>query len=473
MHNPGTTVPARSRPSDGFELIVLGPNTYRTHNLDREGCLVIGRMRDCQICLEVDTLSRHHAQLHIETGPRFLIEDLGSVNGVNINGQRIPSHVPTLMRPGVGVELGELTLLIRQRSESSQTRSVEPDGDDEIPPRAWVVLEEMLKGSDPLLKNVANSQATVLITGETGVGKEFLAERLRNWSPRRDRPFVKINCGAIPESLIESELFGHEAGAFTSAHKLKRGQLELADGGTVLLDEVGDLSPAAQVKLLRFLENREFVRVGGEAPRRVDVRIIAATHRRLYGPDAFHGFREDLFFRLAVVTLWVPPLRKRPEAIIPLAERFITRCCEQEQKTPPRLSREACAELLMQPWKGNIRELRNVIEQAIVLCSEDTLDPQHLRLRQPRSANSRSPAPETVQLLRADSALFPEDDGARVRRPGREGLLRLLARHGGNQSQACKEAGVSRGTFIKWLEEEHIVRPRKKGALEEEDLPGS
>ena len=422
MSTPGATVPSRTRSSDDFELVVLGPNMFRTSPLNSPGRLLIGRMSDCQICLEVDTLSRHHAQLHVEPGPRFLIEDLGSVNGVSVHGERIPPHTPTLVRPGVGIELGELTMLIRTRAEGTPARPVEVSGEADIPPRAWVVTEQMLQGRDPLLKTIANSQVTILITGETGVGKEHLAEQLREWSPRRQRPFVKLNCGGFPDALIESELFGHEAGAFTSALKLKRGQFELADSGTVFLDEIGDLSTTAQVKLLRFLETREFVRVGGEAPRRVDVRIMAATHRKLYGADAFRGFREDLYFRLAVVTLWLPPLRQRRDEIIPLAERFISRFCALEDKPAPVLSTAAQAELWAHAWPGNIRELRNVIEQAVVVCSTSTLEPQHLRLSQPRSASSAlSLKTVTLPALRGRvdrSDCAEQGKGSRYRRSG-------------------------------------------------------
>jgi NtrC-family two-component system response regulator AlgB len=216
---------------------------------------------------------------------------------------------------------------------------------------------------------------SVLITGESGTGKNVLANAIHGWSARRAGPFVTIPCTALAEQLLESELFGHVRGAFTGAMRDKRGRLEAAAGGTVFLDEVGDLAPELQAKLLRFLEERRFERVGGSSTLTIDTRIVAATNRRLEDEVAAGRFRQDLFFRLNVVALELPPLRARAADILPLALHLLATLAARHRRTPPRLDDDAAAVLARHAWPGNVRELVNVLERALVLSPADVITP--------------------------------------------------------------------------------------------------
>lgn len=229
-----------------------------------------------------------------------------------------------------------------------------------------------------LIQTVAPTNATVLILGESGTGKELIAGCLHSLGRRAAAPYVRINCAAIPEALLESEVFGHEKGAFTGAIRQKAGRVEEADGGTVFLDEIGDMSRPLQAKLLRFLEDGSFTRVGGNEELRVDVRVVAATNRDVVGLIRQGGFREDLFHRLNVVQFRPPPLRERGEDVLQLAEHFLAQFCRSLGKSPMRLSRLAQQSLLRHPWPGNVRELRNAIERAVILESGNEVNPRSL-----------------------------------------------------------------------------------------------
>jgi two-component system, NtrC family, nitrogen regulation response regulator NtrX len=247
---------------------------------------------------------------------------------------------------------------------------------------------------------VARSDARVLLTGESGTGKELIAEHIHRQSPFAAGPFVKVNCAAIPVDLLESELFGHEKGAFTGATSSRRGKFELADGGTIFLDEVRDLHEASQAKLLRVLQEGEFQRVGGDDTRHVSVRVVSATNQDLAALVAEKKFREDLFYRLSVVPIRVPPLRERPEDVRPLAEYFVAEFCLRNNFKPKRIDEPVFDELRAYSWPGNVRELRNVVERMAILAS-DPIDanaiPVEIRLaRQPG-------APTTLEAARAQA----------------------------------------------------------------------
>lgn len=227
------------------------------------------------------------------------------------------------------------------------------------------------------IEQVADSRTTVLVTGESGTGKELAARALHYNSSRRERPFIALNCAAIPETLIESELFGHEKGSFTDAMARRAGQFELAHGGTLFLDEIGDLSLSTQAKLLRVLQEREFTRIGGSHPIRVDVRFIAATNKNLVDLLRRKLFREDLYYRINVISLYLPPLRDRREDIPLLAKHFLAKRLEEEKQSPQELSKESLEALLKYHWPGNVRELENVLEQASVWCRGNTITPEH------------------------------------------------------------------------------------------------
>jgi Nif-specific regulatory protein len=229
------------------------------------------------------------------------------------------------------------------------------------------------------IAQVANSNATVLIRGQSGTGKELVAGIIHANSPRAGRPFVRVNCAALPEALVESELFGHERGAFTGAVGARKGRFELAHGGTLFLDEVGDMTPLTQAKLLRALQEKEFERVGGTETRRVDVRLIAATNRDLEQMVEEGAFRQDLYYRLSVVPVLLPPLAQHKEDILPLATHFIDQYSQENKKTIVRITPQATMVLMEYSWPGNIRELENVMERAVLLCGSDgIIDMHHL-----------------------------------------------------------------------------------------------
>jgi DNA-binding NtrC family response regulator len=322
------------------------------------------------------------------------------------------------------------------------------------------------------IERVASSSLTVLILGETGVGKEVMARTLHERSSRRDAPMVSLNCAAFSEQLIESELFGHERGAFTGATQQKVGLLESARGGTVFLDELAEMPLSLQAKLLRVLEAREVLRVGSLRPRPIDVRFIAATNRDLSAEVAAGRFRQDLFFRVNGVTLVIPPLRDRPGEIEPLARAFLAQACAQAGRARvPTFSSSALDLLRSHQWPGNIRELRNLIERAVLLCDGDVIGVEHCtdRLSSLSSASLRSAPP--VHGPAEASVAGATGAGARTIVPpdAREGasderrrLLDALERCAGNQTHAARLLGISRRTLIHRIEAFDIPRPRKR-----------
>ena len=229
-----------------------------------------------------------------------------------------------------------------------------------------------------VLAKVAPTDSTVLVTGESGTGKELLVRALHTNSRRTDKPFVPINCGAIPRELLESELFGHEKGAFTHAIRSRQGRFELADGGTIFLDEIGELDLSLQVKILRVLQEKEFERVGGTGTKKVDVRVVAATNRDLEAEVARGVFREDLFYRLNVIPIHLPPLRERGDDAMLLADAFLRGFCRDKERKTLRLSPETRDMLLRYPWPGNVRELENIMERLSILCDNETVAPDDL-----------------------------------------------------------------------------------------------
>jgi DNA-binding NtrC family response regulator len=301
------------------------------------------------------------------------------------------------------------------------------------------------------LERVAKGPISVLILGETGVGKEVLAERIHLRSGRSGR-FVPVNCAALTESLLESELFGHEKGAFTGAIATKQGLFEAADGGTLFLDEVGELPPATQVKLLRVLEERKVMRVGGRVAHSVDVRFISATHRDVEREAESGAFRSDLYYRLNGITLHVPPLRERKADIARLAQEFIATGGRAMQRRPPRLSSAALEVLLAYGWPGNIRELRNVIERAVLLCDQD-----EIRVADLPSKMASAPAPKATPELDPRAQLLQQ-----IEEVERARVKEALARCGGNQTQAAELLGISRRTLVTRLAQYDLPRPRKR-----------
>jgi two-component system response regulator HydG len=257
-----------------------------------------------------------------------------------------------------------------------------------------------MQGVYRLAKQVAPSRATVLITGESGTGKGELARALHALSPRAERPFVAVHCASLAESLLESELFGHEKGSFTGAERRRAGRFEQADGGTLFLDEIGEIPTALQVKLLTVLQERRFERVGGNESIKVDVRIIAATNRDLQAEVAAGRFRQDLFYRLNVVSIEMPPLRLRPGDMIVLAEHFLQRFARENHKAIEGFADRAKTRLRTHRWPGNVRELENAIERAVVLCEGSWIDEEHV----PQGSGSGSGALDGIQIPGATMA---------------------------------------------------------------------
>jgi two-component system response regulator AtoC len=336
-----------------------------------------------------------------------------------------------------------------------------------------------------LVDNVAQSNITVIVRGETGSGKEVVSEEIHRRSARAAGPLVKLNCAALPEHLLEGELFGYERGAFTGADKAKAGLIESADGGTLFLDEIGEMPLATQAKLLRVVESREVMRLGSLRPKTVDVRFVAATHRDLEDMVARGQLRQDLYYRLAGVSLVVPPLRERVEEIPRIAEEFVARFCADARRPTIPISSAAMRVLKDYGWPGNVRELRNVMERAVVFSKGAAIAPEQLglpldrlsrppgRLSSPMSSSSApSPAPmppapsaqvpaamppTTSTLAFGSAASLPDEMEALER----QRILDALAKCGGNQTQAAEMLGISRRTLLRRLDDYAVPRPRK------------
>lgn len=292
---------------------------------------------------------------------------------------------------------------------------------------------------------VSKTDATVLIEGETGTGKELVARAIHHNSRRNAKPFIAINCGAIPRELVESELFGYLRGAFTGALAAKQGRIESADNGTLFLDEIGELPLEAQVKLLRVLQEGELVKLGANAPIKVDVRVIAATHRNLPAMVEDGTFRQDLFYRLAVVPLRIPPLRERKEDIPELIETLLERARKRHRTPEIRLAPQALQRLIQYRWPGNVRQLENVLERLVVLSSSNLISVQDL-------------PEEIINVVASQNLRWPDfpDEGISLEAVERDLINRALERFGGNQTQAAKFLDISRRTLIYRMEKHHL-----------------
>ena len=296
-----------------------------------------------------------------------------------------------------------------------------------------------------LVRSIAPTGSTVLVTGESGTGKELVAKAIHALSPRRDASFVSVNCAALAENLLESELFGHVKGAFTDAHQTKKGLFEVAHRGTLFLDEVGETSTAMQVKLLRALQEKQIRRVGGTDEIEVDVRVIAATNRPLETLVQEKRFREDLFYRLNVIPIQVPPLRSRKEDIPLLAEHFLGRFSREMRKPVAKISSDAMARLVQYPWPGNVRELENVIERAVALETSSAVLPERL----PKEMFSAAPAPSSGEPLAEGFSL---DDHLRAIEA--DLVRRALEQSEGDRARACSLLGIS-ARSLRYLLEKH------------------
>jgi sigma-54-specific transcriptional regulator len=320
--------------------------------------------------------------------------------------------------------------------------------------RTFIFSDPRSKALLPLIERTAPSNATILITGETGTGKELIARYVHQMSSRGDRPFVAVNCGAFSETMIESELFGHERGAFTGAHNAREGWFEAANGGTLFLDEIGDLPYPLQVKLLRVLQEREVVRIGARRPVRLDFRLIAATNVDLRDAADAGKFREDLYYRLGVVPLPLLPLRKRRADILPLARHFLDVYADKLGSPAISLSPDAEEAVFNHSWPGNIRELENVIQRATLVCPDSTIEPEHLGLATDLRTTDTipGPAPGGIEAVRAVVGdLIANNEPQLLDR-----LIDLAVREaftlaGQNQVRTAQSLGVTRNVIRTYL----------------------
>jgi DNA-binding NtrC family response regulator len=451
-----------------LQLLVFSGEGVRAFDLPTTGSLSVGRDEGSAVRIDDPSVSRNHAVLHI--GPKLVIEDLSSANG-------------TMVRDRAGAGGGGETLNVRHLVGRKAELLV---GDTMLFGTASVVVRHAptvevavlataggaAVARDPAMRLVHEQAAraaptpiSVLILGETGVGKEVMARAIHAHSTRAKGPFMGINCAALSDSLLESELFGHEKGAFTGALQARAGLFEAAEGGTVFLDEVGEMSPGTQVKLLRVLEERVVTRLGSTRPRPINVRFVAATNRDPEAEIANGRFRSDLYFRLNGLSLSIPPLRERRSEIEGLARQFLVSACRLiERDDLPAISAEVLELFGSYRWPGNVRELRNVVERAAVLCPGDVILPEHLPPALTRRAErERAPSPAPgAQPPPAAEAPSTGDLSMDLRSIERARIIDALARCAGSQSEAARMLGMSRSTLITRIQEYGLPRPRKR-----------
>ena len=461
-------------PAPAQILIVEDKDSLRTmlrHALERQGHAVL-EARDQPEALRV--LQQHQ--------PALVLSDLrlpdGDGFGVLRASKEIDADVPVIVMTAYG-SIEDAVVAMKEGALDFLAKPVDPDHLLLLVARALdqrrMVTENLLMkeelavrrgapqlvGEDPSLRKVfaalqraASTDTTVLIEGESGTGKELFARSLHALSTRAEAPFVAINCAAIPETLLETELFGHEKGAFTGAIARKPGKFEMAHRGTLFLDEIGDLPLSLQAKILRALEERRFERVGGTVSVQVDVRLVAATNRGLRAAVAARRFREDLFFRLSVFPITVPPLRERPGDIAVLARFFIERFCRDLKKKPLALSPAAQEQLQTYRWPGNVRELQNCIERAVILADGDAILPRHLNLSFVGAEIEETPANPWAHVdLTGTLADVTRRTVAEVEKLKIEAVLKEAD---GNKGRAAELLQVSYKTLLAKLKEHRI-----------------
>ncbi|MCK6546006.1 sigma 54-interacting transcriptional regulator [Myxococcota bacterium] len=415
--------------------------------VDRD-VVTVGKLADSDLVLTDPTVSRRHLRICRAPGGRWILVDLGSTNGTFVQGARI-HEAP--IDAGTVLKAGEVEIAFAPSREEIE---VPPWPEDRL--GGLVGRSVAMKRLFGLVARLAKTDATVLLQGETGTGKGAVAKALHQLSARASKPFVVVDCGAVQRQLVESELFGHEKGAFTGAYARRAGAFEVASGGTCFVDELGELPLELQPKLLRVLDAREVRRIGATSPVPVDLRVIAASRRDLAREVARGAFREDLFFRVSVVTLTIPPLRDRAEDIPLLAERFAEELAEQRGVRVPRLDAAVLDRLTSHDWPGNVRELRNAIERAVLLSAvrpgarlEVTGLDDGARRRDTEAAPSSAFDP-SLSFTASKDAWLDRREGAYV--------AWLLARHGGNVSAAAREAKMDR-KYLHKLIKKHGLDP--------------
>lgn len=451
-----------------IQLVVLGKGEPKQHVFDKDS-VTIGASEDNDLVLEDDTVSRNHCRISLD-GDNYIITDLQSTNGSFVNRVRIRE---AFLKPDCTVTLGKTDIQFAPVDERLSITPSDKQRFGEI-----IGRNAALREIYAILEKIAPTDATVIIDGETGTGKEVVARTVHQQSRRREGPFVVFDCGAVPENLIESELFGHEKGAFTGALATRQGIFEMANGGTVFLDELGELALDLQPRLLRVLEQREVKRVGGGKPTKVDVRVIAATNRDLQKEVKAGRFREDLYYRLSVVRVSLPALRERKEDIPLLVKHFLkngnfNRTREGERKVS-QISRDVLDKLIGYEWPGNVRELHNVVERAVSFADTDTLEVRDLpdHVSQARSATHVAPSRASeAHVISGNSvadvathvpaspsidATFKDAKEKWVAGFERDYIAQLLKKNNMNISHAAREADIDRKYFRKLMKKYDI-----------------
>jgi len=404
--------------------------------------ITIGRSSGAAIVVDDTRVSRAHARVRRSAG-RLVLLDLGSRNGTRVNATVVQGAERVLARGDV-IRAGSVEIIVAVASRAEAPRGEAPALEAD-----FVVADEAMVKVFQVVRRLARTETTVLVLGETGSGKEIVSEQIHRAGPRSRGPFVRLNCASIPEALLESELFGHEKSAFTGADRRKIGYLEAAQRGTLFLDEIGELPLSMQAKLLRAVETRRVVRVGGTQEIEVDVRLVCATHRNLQAEVAAGRFRQDLYYRISTFVLNVPPLRERRAEIALLAHRFARLVAERMGEVPPTIAPKAMLALSAHSWPGNVRELRNAIEHAIVLADAGVIELEHL----PATVQGRGAA-----LDSAPGSVTPGGMTSRVADLEQKSIEEALDAEGGNQTRAARRLGISRRGLIYKLEKYGIRR---------------
>jgi two-component system, NtrC family, response regulator AtoC len=416
--------------------------------------IVLGRGDDVDLVVHDSSISRRHAR--IWAGDPARIEDLGSRNGTHVAGRRLALGEIATLPVGSVAEIGSAFFVLYRGAIAGDGAA---PGASASPASEPLVIDEAMRQIYAQLDTVAPSSLSVLVLGETGTGKEIYARALHARSSRAAQVFVSLNCATLTEALLESELFGHDKGAFTGAVAAKPGLFELADGGTLLLDEIGDLPLAIQPKLLRVLETGEVMRVGGLRPRSVDVRVVAATNADLPAAIAAGRFRSDLYYRINGVVVTLPPLRARTAEILPLARQFAAAMARARGHATPVFTPAAERVLRDHAWRGNVRELKGCVQRAVLFTAErgviDAADFQLEAVAPPGAIDAATTAAAVASANGEAPAGPPSPPHERER------ILEALQRAHGNQKEAAKLLGYSRQTLAKKLDAHAIGRPRK------------